>query len=185
MLIEQTQAELNAAQLIQSGCTLMRVVLAKSSVEAFGTEEQFPGPLKLKFTHEATSALNGQVLTVMAHFDFKSFVASDDIVPVFDLACTFQLAYELQENCKPTPQQVDAFKKGNAVYNCWPYVREFVQNLTARMGFQPPPLPLLGVKVKNEVPPKPTDKATEGEQPSTAQVGVNVDPSVPALPSSQ
>jgi hypothetical protein len=115
MLIEQTQAELNAAQVIQSGCTLMRVVLAKSSVEAFGTEEQFPGPLKLKFTHEATSALNGQVLTVMAHFDFKSFVASDDIVPVFDLACTFQLAYELQENCKPTPQQVDAFKKGNAV----------------------------------------------------------------------
>jgi hypothetical protein len=157
MLIEQTTEELAAAQPIQSRCTLTDVLLCESAMRSFGKEEEFEAPLTLKFTHSATGSLSGRVLTVLAHFTFKSVDGSEIPVPVFDLHCTFRLLYELKEDFQPTQMQIDAFKKGNAVYNCWPYVREFVQNLASRMGFQPPPLPLLRVNVveapaKTEIP---------------------------------
>jgi hypothetical protein len=160
MLIEQSQAELNAAQAIQGKCTLTQVVLNKCEMAAFGQEEQFASPFKLNFTHDCSAVQNGRILIVEAKFDFKSVDASPQIAPVFNLLCVYRLAYELQEGSNPTPIQIDAFKKGNAVYNCWPYVREFVQNATARMGFNPPPLPLLRVKVRQEAKP------TVSEQPT-------------------
>src|ERR1700733_9823149 len=150
MLIEQSQAELNAAHAIQSNCTLTQVVLDKCEVTAFGQEEQFTSPFKLDLTHDCSASLDGRGLTVKAKFDFKSLDASPQVAPVFNLLCVYKLAYELQEGCNPSAIEIDAFKKGNAVYNCWPYVREFVQNITSRMGFNPPPLPLLRVKVRQE-----------------------------------
>lgn len=150
MLIEQSQEELNAAQVIQSKCELKQIVLAKCDVAAFGAEDQFKAPFKLHFTHESSAALNERNLVIKARFDFKSVDASEHGAPVFNLLCVYELAYALQDGCDPNLPQIDAFKRGNAVYNCWPYVREFVQNITARMGFQPPPLPLLRVKLKQE-----------------------------------
>jgi hypothetical protein len=150
MLIEQSQEELNAAQVIQSKCELKHVVLANCLVAAFGPEDQFKAPFKLNFTHECSAKLNDRNLAINAVFDFKSIDASEGAAPVFNLRCVYELAYSLEEGCSPNTSQIDAFKKGNAVFNCWPYVREFVQNITARMGFQPPPLPLLRVKLKQE-----------------------------------
>jgi preprotein translocase subunit SecB len=38
---------------------------------------------------------------------------------------------------------MDAFADRFAVFNAWPYMRETIQSITQRMGFNPPPLPLL------------------------------------------
>jgi hypothetical protein len=169
MLIEQSRTELKAAQAIQGDCLLTRVALVKSSVEVFGPEENFEAPLKLKFSHAASSVLIGRILRVRADFDFHSFDGSEEGIQVFDLGCTFELDYQLPENCEPTEEQLDAFKKGNAVYNCWPYVRELVQNITARMGFQPPPLPLLRVKIREDaLRNEMADPAATNETPSAS-----------------
>lgn len=152
MLIEQSAAELNAALEIQGKCTLGRIALIKCNLEAFGHERQFKTPFKLNFTHECSAELKERQLVVLAEFNFESVDASESPRRAFNLGVSYDLSYDLEENCHPTPTQIDAFKKGNAVYNCWPYVRELLQNATARMGFTPPPLPLLRVKVKQDIP---------------------------------
>jgi hypothetical protein len=73
--------------------------------------------------------------------------------------CAFDLDYELADKSfQPSPESVTAFKDGNAVFNCWPYTREFVHNMAARMGLELPPLPLLRIVPKQAasepLPPK-------------------------------
>jgi preprotein translocase subunit SecB len=55
---------------------------------------------------------------------------------------TFELIYSLPEVIKPTPEEVNAFCKTNAMLNSWPYWREFVQNTIVRMNMPPLTLPL-------------------------------------------
>jgi len=63
--------------------------------------------------------------------------------------CTFEVGYELQPEFNPTAEQIKAFKDGNAIFNCWPYCRQFVQEMIMRMGYPPLLLPLLRVQTKH------------------------------------
>jgi hypothetical protein len=74
-----------------------------------------------------------------------AFADSDAARPVFHVDCVFELECELEENFTPTEVQLRAYQKGNAVFLCWPYMREFVQNAVARLGLVAPPIPLLRV----------------------------------------
>ncbi|MCC5830871.1 MAG: hypothetical protein JJU36_15600 [Phycisphaeraceae bacterium] len=50
------------------------------------------------------------------------------------IGATFQLVYQLPEIDKYGKDQLQAFAEVNAVYNVWPYWREYVQSTLARMG---------------------------------------------------
>jgi preprotein translocase subunit SecB len=63
----------------------------------------------------------------------------------FSVECTFEADYELRPGFNPTLEQIKAFKDGNAIFNCWPYCRQHVQDTITRMGFPPPVLPFLRV----------------------------------------
>jgi hypothetical protein len=63
--------------------------------------------------------------------------------PFVLVECTWEVDYRLAEGYQPTPRTVRAFKDGNAIFNCWPYFREFVQNAVTRMNLPPLTLPLL------------------------------------------
>jgi hypothetical protein len=74
---------------------------------------------------------------------------------LFAVTCRYALRYSLKPGYTPTPEDLDGFKEGNAMFHCWPYFRELVQNLTARMALQIPPLPMLRLSP----PAKPVPKA--------------------------
>jgi preprotein translocase subunit SecB len=61
-----------------------------------------------------------------------------------------------------TEAHLDAFAKTNAVFNAWPYWREFVQSTTVRMGL--PPLVTPVFRFPTQPPPTPgpdtSDQAT-------------------------
>ena len=58
------------------------------------------------------------------------------------ITSTFELIYSLPEEVEPTPAEINAFCKTNAMLNSWPYWREFVQNTIVRMNMPPLTLPL-------------------------------------------
>jgi preprotein translocase subunit SecB len=62
--------------------------------------------------------------------------------------CTFEVSYHLRPEFTPTTEQVKAFKDGNAIFNCWPYCRQYVQDMIQRMGYPPLVLPFLRVQTK-------------------------------------
>src|SRR5581483_12459580 len=76
--------------------------------------------------------------------------SSDPRRTIFSISSRFRLAYRLENGIQPEESNIRAFMNGNAIFNCWPYLREFTQNLSARMGHFPPPLPLLLVRSRRE-----------------------------------
>jgi hypothetical protein len=81
--------------------------------------------------------------------------------PLIVIECCFEAEYRFTQDYKPSEPQVEAFRSANAVFNCWPFFREFVQTSVTRMNFPPPPVPFLKIVRKADTSksetPAPTD----------------------------
>jgi preprotein translocase subunit SecB len=67
----------------------------------------------------------------------------------FHIEATFLARYRFADRAKPPSKtEIEAFRKSHAVLAVWPYLREFVQTIAARMGFPTEPLPLLRLVVR-------------------------------------
>lgn len=64
-----------------------------------------------------------------------------------------ELAYHLPEGLSIDGPQLDHFAKVNAIYNVWPYWREFIESTMQRFALPPFTLPLLKVGRANPAPP--------------------------------
>lgn len=84
---------------------------------------------------------------------------------LFKVVCRYALTYKLKPAYVPLQLELDAFRDGSAIFHCWPYTRELVQNLTMRMGLQIPPLPLL------RIGPKPQPKKVTLNRPAKSDPG--------------
>jgi hypothetical protein len=62
--------------------------------------------------------------------------------PALLVTVVFELAYRLPQGFAAETEELDAFAGVNGVFNAWPYLREFVQNMTTRMNVPPVVLPL-------------------------------------------
>lgn len=95
---------------------------------------------------------------------------SEEAQPLIVIECSFESEYRLAPEFKPSEKQIESFRSANAVFNCWPFFREFVQTSVTRMHFPPPPIPFLRLSRKAEVvvrktaqkqTPQPQVKSTE------------------------
>jgi hypothetical protein len=116
--------------------------------------------------------LLGPRLTIPVGFRFKA-LSEKEHSEVIAITCQLRVEYELADGYNPSPEEVTAFKDGNAIFNCWGYLREYVQNTVARMNFPPVALPFL------RLAPKPTSAVVAGDSMAAASH------TQPALPSPQ
>ena len=75
---------------------------------------------------------------------------------------SFELIYSVPPDTKATPVELQAFADTNALLNCWPYWRELVHDMAARMELPPLTLPFLRVKVVQ--PPKQEDESVQPQK---------------------
>jgi hypothetical protein len=107
---------------------------------------------------EATTAFNPSawnraehVLTMEVRFLYKLTWRPEperEPVELMSLTCTLQADYAVRPGYEPTDEEITAFHHGNAVFNAWPYFREYVHSSTARMLLPPPPVPFLKLRPK-------------------------------------
>ena len=160
MIISQGQEAINAARELTAKSEIKQIRLRQCRAQLQGEETQLKAPFGLAEAHNTTANFIDNMLRVEVAFNFQAFDASDGKVPLFFIECSFELDYEVQKEYTPDREALDAFKDGNAVFNCWPYARECVQSMTSRMALHPPPLPLLRVipkpksKTKTKVTPE-------------------------------
>ena len=83
----------------------------------------------------------------------------------------FLLDYRISAFEEISDEQVAAFGKMNGIYNAWPYWREYVQSMTARMGFPALTLPVLTGE---------TIQRMYEEQEAGAKTGGHILPTQPA-----
>jgi hypothetical protein len=68
--------------------------------------------------------------------------------PLLSISATILAEYQLAEGFVPSLEERRAFLAANAVFNCWPYWREFVQSTAGRMNLPPLTLPFFRVRPK-------------------------------------
>ena len=154
MLISQTPEEIKAGSALIAKCQLKHVRLHRCLASLEAESEALTQPFKLRALYNSIAGeIVDQRLPIQVQFSFESFDASKEETVLFKIECAFDLDYELEPKYQPTAESVEAFKNGNAIFNSWPYARECVQTITAKMALQPPPLPLLRIAPKKPASP--------------------------------
>lgn len=132
-----------AARLI-SGVQISSVrlleVAGRTGIRSAGDVEQ----VRLIIQHSARvpHPPDAGILYVHASFDLE--VLADEMkTPAVTLKATFELKYNLPEDLgDATSEELAAFAETNAVFNAWPYWREFIQSTLVRMNLPPILLPV-------------------------------------------
>jgi hypothetical protein len=157
MLISQEQSEIKAARDLIAKAELKRIRLRECNCKLEGEEINLRAPFGLAHSfNAAASPVIDRTLRIEVAFCFQGFDSSEQKASLFSIKCSFELDYEIEDGYQPPSDAIDAFKNGNAIFNCWPYARECVQSLTGRMALFPLPLPLLRIVPKKPAEAKPT-----------------------------
>ena len=165
--IRQAYRELKSVRTFQEHAQLSGVRMRSFSASRAEHEPEVTDGLQLDFTHSARRAMVEGNLT---HFEVKLEIAAladkDPAKMLFRVECCFELTYTLAPDYHPSEGEMDAFQDGNVVFHSWPYMREFVQSATQRMGLSVPPIPLLRLE---PLPPARPDEDTPVQAPPAAR----------------
>ncbi len=142
--IEQDRDQVKRAFALQTKADIdsIRILEATLACKARAEDVQFPLSFLLK--HEAESAeLTRGKLSVSVIFGFKAVTKEEAPVEAVRITCRLQADYDLASEYEPSAEEVEAFRESNAIFNCWPYFREFVQSSLTRMNYPPLTVPFL------------------------------------------
>jgi preprotein translocase subunit SecB len=128
------------------------VRLARAKVVADHPENALKNPITITMGVKArqVESTNSQL---SVEVNFRLAGSTNDDQPkkrtVLCIECTFEVIYQLRPDFTPTAEQVKAFKDGNAIFNCWPYCRQYIQEMIQRLGYPPLVLPFLRVQTRH------------------------------------
>ncbi len=165
----QTAQKLIAAAEIQS-ISLLEAKLARELRPRKETSNSGPvsrPSLAIDVSHSGKATL-GQKGSVRATVRFALKARDADkkqAKPAFQVAASFELDYQIPSDLDPSPQELRAFAETNAVFNAWPYWREFAQSMAARMNLPPLTLPLF------RITPQSRDRRGTATQPQSSETG--------------
>jgi len=147
--ISQTAEQINALRLFQDHCELEGITLQCCNSSRAKAGSQFKAPFAPKpAVSNISSSIQGEFFVVEVSFEYTAWDSSEPPERLFLITCTFEVAYRVRAGFIPSEEQKSSFSRGTAIFNCWPYAREFLRDLTARLGHQTPVLPLLRITPK-------------------------------------
>ncbi len=156
MQISQTKEQIRDLLELQNHCELEGITLQScNTIRAkAGTTFKEPFAARPSLSNVASSVQGGRLIAEVS-FEYSAWDSSEPSERLFLVNCTFEVCYLLHDYIPSEPERL-AFSRGTAVFNCWPYAREFLRDITARIGHQTPTLPLLRI-----IPKKAEDSQVE------------------------
>ena len=166
IIIEQNQDETRLAFEVNQSSAINRIRLARAKVASQSMDESPKAPISVSFNFKskplatAPDVLRLEIAFRMSGIEEKEEGKQDSpernpgdkkSEAVVLVECAYEVDYVLREGFEITPEHVKAFKDGNAIFNAWPYFREYLQNNLQRMGLPPLTAPFLRLQPK----PKP------------------------------
>lgn len=115
-------------------------VAAKSSIRSAGDIENVK--LSVEPHAKVPDLPKDGTFSVLASLELQ-VVANDQKTPSVTMTATFELRYSVPEELgEITKEELTAFAEVNAVFNAWPYWREYIQSTFVRMNLPPVVLPV-------------------------------------------
>jgi hypothetical protein len=168
MIIEQTKEQMREAIALHTGAAIKWIRLARSRVWSLpqGQINELGNVAFAINFKPAAFHRHDCWLTIETDFSFVILPESQVDKPILTVECQFEAQYSLVEGFDPSESQIEAFQSANAVFNCWPFFREYVQSTVTRMNFPPPPVPFLRIvrKAEEQVPTLPPPSITGAEE---------------------
>ena len=170
IILQQPSETRPAVEVHQStSISLIRLIRAKLAAPAIdpATDAASQDPISVEFTFRS-KALEAPAGILRIEIAFKMTGAQPDSpTPVVSVDCAYAVDYTIiREGFTPSAEQVKAFKDGNAIFNVWPYFREYLQSSLVKMGLPPLTAPFLCLKPKPSSPS--TKPATEAKSAGKA-----------------
>lgn len=161
IVIEQTQDETKLAFEVHQNAAINRIRLARAKVASQAMDDAPKTPITVIFNFKSKPmAAPPKVLRLEIAFrmtgmqekkEGKKSTPGKKPEQVVLVECAYEVDYVLREGFEITAEHVKAFKDGNAIFNAWPYFREYLQNNLQRMGLPALTAPFLRLQPK----PKP------------------------------
>lgn len=162
MRLSQTREQIRALASFQDHCEMEGITLQSCTASRAKAGVDLTEPFSVKpALSNIASSFQGQNFVVEVSFEYTAWDSSEPPERLFKVDCTFEASYRLRDEYHPNEEERNSFSRGTAVFNCWPYAREFLRDITARLGHQTPALPLLRITAKKpaaapiDVPQKP------------------------------
>ncbi len=149
--IFQTKEETELAIAVNHNAQISDMRLARAKVSADSPRNALKAPIAVSMGVKAKQAEGpaGQLcVEVSIRLTGSRKEGTSKNRTIVCVECTFEVSYQLRPDFTPTAEQIKAFKDGNAIFNCWPYCRQYVQDMILRLGYPPLILPLLRVQAK-------------------------------------
>ncbi|SPF52025.1 hypothetical protein SBA4_4800018 [Candidatus Sulfopaludibacter sp. SbA4] len=162
MQVSQTTEQIEAPSSVQANCEIQAVALQSCTVVRAKTGTDFKEPFSVRpALSNIASSHHDSLLAVEVSFEYAAWDSGEPSQRLFAVNCTFEVVYHLKDGYTPGSDELNSFSRGTAVFNCWPFAREFLRDVTARIGHQTPVLPLLRI-----VPKKPETGVTSAIEAS-------------------
>jgi hypothetical protein len=145
MLIKQTPDEATRSRSLQSRCELVDIQLLSCESYREADLKTRTEPFTMRLAYKGAGAVYEGGFKAVVDFSVVSFDSATPPAVVFRVDCRFEADYSIGDQAQVAEEELASFSSANAVFNCWPYAREFVQNISARMNMRVPPLPYLRI----------------------------------------
>lgn len=157
ILLQQGPEEIRRALALQLHTELLAVKLLRGDLRAYAmSDTKAPVFTDVEFRPLKVGSPKAGALRVPVEFHIWGEQRPGG--RAFSIRCVFELVYKLAADYEPTPREIAAFKKGNVVFNCWPYFREFVHSSAARMNLEGLVVPLLRIQPRSGASDSPAPK---------------------------
>jgi hypothetical protein len=121
-------------------------------------DPKYTAPLEPEFSHECSVVGNQDgMLHISCRYRFSGNAAQ---VKIVDIEISYLLTYAISSP-EPLPEaDLNQFANGNGTLHSWPFVREFLNSLTSRMGIPAFTLGVMHFVPTQQAPAVPVQAAT-------------------------
>ena len=169
MQISQTKEQIRALSAFQNHCEIQNITLQSCTATRAKAGTEFREPFSVRpVLSNISSSLQGEHFVVEVSFEYAAWDSSEPQERLFLVNATFEVAYRIRDGYMPSDEEKSSFSRGTAVFNCWPYAREFFRDITSRLGHQTPVLPLLRITPKKTEAPKEIDNSEPTKAPAAS-----------------
>lgn len=143
------------ADRLTSSAELQSIRLVGAEVGTRVLSQQDAGPVSIFLDKQISAELSDESsreLSVRLSFSVhivpevqrEEPLDEDDLLdPLVWVKPDYELRYQLTDGERPTEEELRQFADATATFNAWPYFREFVQSMMARMNLPRVTIPLL------------------------------------------
>lgn len=145
--------DLSRAEAVAAGVEIVEVRLHQSWLSRGGDEVPEDLTMRHRSRLEARGERQFDVLVdfVLESHDMNAEVEAGEVSnKVFRITATYLLRYENDKLDEHEDASLQAFAKVNAVYNAWPFWREYVHGVMGKMGMAPATLPVFRIQSEPE-----------------------------------